>query len=125
VAGRRAKAKRRVNEKTWKTQKDAAATGSSQGSIEESPKPVDFAEVRKDIGGLVGNAAKDIARSLIESAKSGQLATAKYLFEAAGLYPASVEPVPEAEDSLAYTLLKRLGLPTEPWDGDAKNEGMP
>jgi hypothetical protein len=52
---------------------------------------------------------------VIEVAKTGQLASAKYLFEAVGLYPATEETRAKApEDSLAYTLLRRMGLPTEP-----------
>ena len=38
----------------------------------------------------------------------------KYLFEMIGLYPAAVQEETQGEDSLARTLLRRLGLPEEP-----------
>jgi hypothetical protein len=85
-------------------------------------KPVDFGAVRKDIANLVGGAAKDIAAKAIEKAKSGQLAPAKYWFEAVGLYPAAAETEARPEDSLAYTLLKRMGLPTDPVIRDEDEE---
>ncbi len=80
--------------------------------------PVDFVQVRKNIAALVGGAAEDIASRVIEVAKAGQLAPAKYLFEAVGLYPPTPETTGEPESSLAYTLLKRLGLPTDPLTRD-------
>ncbi len=52
---------------------------------------------------------------MIKVAKTGQLASANYLFEATGLYPAteqtSARPI---ETTLAHTLLTRMGLPLEP-----------
>jgi hypothetical protein len=78
-------------------------------------KPVDVVQARANVADLVRNSAGEIAMGMIEGAKAGQLASAKYLFEVAGLYPATEETeVERAEDSLAYTLLKRMGLPTEP-----------
>src|ERR1022692_155351 len=47
-------------------------------------KPVDLVRVREIITNPVGNSAKDIATGVIEVAKAGQLASAKYLFEAVG-----------------------------------------
>ncbi len=38
----------------------------------------------------------------------------KYLFEMIGLYPAAAQEERQSEDSLARTLLRRLGLPEEP-----------
>ena len=38
----------------------------------------------------------------------------KYLFEMIGLYPAATQEETQGEDSLARTLLRRLGLPEEP-----------
>jgi hypothetical protein len=78
-------------------------------------KPIDMVQLRENINNLVGESAKDIATKVIEVAKTGQLASAKYLFEAVGLYPATEETRAKApDDSLAYTLLRRMGLPTEP-----------
>jgi hypothetical protein len=55
---------------------------------------------------------RTIVSRFIEVAKSGQLAPAKYLFEALGLYPSPAETLAKPENSLAYALLKRMGLPT-------------
>ena len=78
-------------------------------------KPVDLAEVRKDITNLVGGEATQLAQAVLEEGKKGQLAPVKYLFEVAGLYPASTEAasVKPEEDSLAFTLLRRLGVPEQ------------
>ena len=52
---------------------------------------------------------------MIKVALTGQLATAKYLFEAVGLYPPTEQTVARPiETSLAHTLLTRMGLPLTP-----------
>ena len=72
-------------------------------------------EVRGNIDNLVKASAELIAAEVIKVALTGQLATAKYLFEAIGLYPATEQTTPAPViGSLAHTLLKRMGLPTEP-----------
>jgi hypothetical protein len=48
-------------------------------------KPVDMVHLRENINSWVGHSAEDIAIKVIEVAKTGQLASAKYLFEAVGL----------------------------------------
>jgi hypothetical protein len=80
--------------------------------------PIDFVEARKNVAALVRMAANEIAVGLIAQAKSGELAPAKYLFELAGLYPATPETSSKPENSLAYALLKRMGLPTDPVDAE-------
>jgi hypothetical protein len=86
------------------TKKDSKAT-----------KPVDLVEVRKDVTNIVGNEAIILTQAVVEEAKKGQLAPVKYLFEMAGIYPAPVESsaVKPEENSLARTLMHRLGLPEE------------
>jgi hypothetical protein len=79
-------------------------------------KGMDIVEVRENINELVKESAELIVASVIEvAARTGQLASAKYLFEAAGLYPATeqTEPAP-LDGSLAHALLARMGIPTEP-----------
>jgi hypothetical protein len=101
--------------KKRKGKSKAAAKKSAKNKVQSTKKPVDMVQVRENINSLVGNSAEDIASGVIEVAKTGQLASAKYLFEAVGLYPATEETRAKApEDSLAYTLLRRIGLPTEP-----------
>ena len=74
----------------------------------------DLVQLRKNIATLVGGAAEAIATEAIEMAKAGQLAPAKYFFEAVRLYLPTAETTAGPEDSLADTLLKRMGLPTDP-----------
>jgi hypothetical protein len=76
--------------------------------------PVDFVEARKNIATLVRMSVNEIVVQFIELAKDGEVGPAKYLFELCGLYPATAETSAKPESSLAYTLLKRLGLPTDP-----------
>jgi hypothetical protein len=98
------------------------ASGASSGTRK---KPVDISKVREKISDLVGGSAKDIANEVIKVAKTGQLASAKYLFEAVGLFPPAEHTMPRAkEDSLAHTLLRRLGLPLEPVSGDEEESAL-
>jgi hypothetical protein len=76
--------------------------------------PADFMEARKNIANLVRISVNEIAARFIADAKAGHVASAKYLFEVAGLYPATAETSAVPDNSLAYTLLKRMGLPTDP-----------
>jgi hypothetical protein len=83
--------------------------------------PVDFVEARKNIATQVRMSVNEIVARFIELAKDGELGPAKYLFEVCGLYPATAETSAKPESSLAYTLLKRLGLPTDPIVCDEAN----
>ena len=78
-------------------------------------KAADIAEVRKEITGLVAEAAQALTVAVVEEGRKGQLAPVKYLFEMAGLYPppGGVQEKPE-EAALAKTLLDRLGLAHDP-----------
>jgi hypothetical protein len=116
------KAKGKGKGTTTKAVKQAAQnTGKRSGA--NAKKPVDMVQVRENINNLVGNSARKIAIEVIKVALTGQLATAKYLFEAVGLYPATEETAPRPiETSLAHTLLKRMGLPLEPVDCDDDDE---
>jgi hypothetical protein len=70
-------------------------------------------EARKNIATLVWVSVNEIAARFMTDAKAGHVAPAKYLFEVAGLYPATAETSAAPDNSLAYALLKRMGLPTE------------
>ena len=79
-------------------------------------KPVNLEEVRKKITDLVATAAVDMAQAAVDEAEKGHITPLKVLFEMIGLYPATEAAGPEGgEDSLARTLLRRLGLPEEPF----------
>jgi hypothetical protein len=95
--------------------KSKAAAKKSAAKKAATNEGKNIVEVRGNIDNLVKDAAELIAIEVIKVALTGQLATAKYLFEAIGLYPATeiTAPTPVV-GSLAHTLLKRMGLPTEP-----------
>jgi hypothetical protein len=83
----------------------------------------DVKEVRENIKALVRESANDIATGVITVAKGGLLANAKYLFEAAGVYPDPEEVLAKTEgEPLAQTLLRKMNLPTEPVVRDEEAE---
>lgn len=98
-----------------KKAKSRAAAKKSAEAKAETNQGKNIVEVRGNIDNLVKASAELIAAEVIKVALTGQLATAKYLFEAIGLYPATEQTLPPpVVGSLAHTLLKRMGLPTEP-----------
>jgi hypothetical protein len=101
--------------KTLGKSKGKASTPAKKKSSRKSKKPVDLAEVRKEITNIVGSEATELAKAVVEEGRKGQLAPVKYLFEVAGLYPAmeGSQAKPE-EASLAKTLLHRLGILDQP-----------
>jgi len=96
----RAKAKRRN-----KTSKPASTANRG------ARKPVDLEALRQQISNLVGNHAVDLVEVTIGEVDKGHYLAMKYLFELIGLYPATEQEVLPGEDSLAKTLLRRLGVP--------------
>jgi hypothetical protein len=101
-----------IKKKAKAKNKAAAAAAKTKA---ETQKGKDIVEVRWNIDNLVKDAAELIAAEVIKVALTGQLATAKYLFEAIGLYPATEQTAATPViGSLAHTLLRRMGLPTEP-----------
>jgi hypothetical protein len=108
-----------VGAKKAKAKSKETKEKSAEKSEGRNKKPADILQVRENITNMVTDSAEDIATGVIAGAKSGQLASARYLFEVAGLYPATDETAAALpEHSLAHTLLKRMGLPTEPVIGD-------
>ena len=81
-----------------------------------SKKQVDPAKVREEIAGMVKSGAKDIAEVVMDHAMAGELAPVKFLFEMAGVYPASADASFSSaeEECLAKTLLDRLNIPDSP-----------
>jgi hypothetical protein len=92
---------------------ETAAKGTAQAGL-NMKVPADFVEARNNIATLVRMSVNEIVVRFIELAKDGEVGPAKYLFEVCGLYPATAETSGKPENSLAYSLLKRLGLPTDP-----------
>jgi hypothetical protein len=87
------------------------ARGMAENSAPETKEPKDFAEVRNKFTNQVRISAGKIIGGLIRKAEGGQASAARYLFELVGLYPATEETLSDPEDSLAYALYKRMGLP--------------
>jgi hypothetical protein len=97
---------------TSKTAKKAA-----KGKSAKKGKPeLNLKEVRKELARMVGSEATTMTQAVIDEGKKGQLATVKYLFEMAEIYPESTDgsQATTNEDSLAATLLRRLDLPDQP-----------
>ena len=111
---------KKVTRKTTKRKKSMKKAGETK---------LNPSEVRKDIAAMVEAEAGELAGAVIEEGKKGQLATVKYLFEMAHIYPeALVEAIIEdgkknAEKSLAETLLDSLGIPKDPVIHDMYEKG--
>ena len=75
---------------------------------------MDMDAVRRRINHLVGNRAVKLVETTITEAGKGHYGAMKYLFEMVGLYPATEQQESAAgEDSLARTLLRRIGIPED------------
>jgi hypothetical protein len=119
--------KKKAKAKIKVTAKKRAVKSAPPKSVAKKKKGKDIVEVRENINALVKDSAELIATSVIGVAtRTGQLASAKYLFEAIGLYPATEETAPApVTGSLAHTLLTRMGLPTEPVIRDEEEAPVP
>jgi hypothetical protein len=102
-----------------KGKKTAKPTAKKRAKEKKGPEAGDknSAEVRKDLSKLVRREARQMTRAVIDKGKTGQLPTVKFLLEMAGIFPAPAtgdEVSTKDEDSLAETLLDRLGIPKTP-----------
>ena len=106
-----------------KTKSRRGKKRASRLSGSKSRQATDLAAIRQQITDLVRNQAVPMVEITISEVDKGHYAAMKYLFEMIGLYPAAVQEEAQGEDSLARTLLRRLGLPEEPLleDGIAKD----
>ena len=104
--------------------KTKAKKAAAKNSTSKAKKGKDILEVRENISDLVKESAADIASSVIEVAtRTGQLASAKYLFEAVGIYPPTEQTEARPiETTMAHQLLTRMGLPLEPVVCDEDSE---
>ncbi len=103
----------------------AKKSKSKRGSVRGTRKPLEFEAVRKKINNLVGDQAVGLVESAIDEADKGHFPAMKYLFEMIGLYPATMEEGTPEEESLAKTLLRRLGVPEEPLAAPAEGNQSP
>ena len=94
----------------------AATKAAKKKSSPKSKKETNPAQVREDVSRMVESEAVEMAQAVIDEGKKGQLATMKYLFEMASIYPAQADrdSATADEDCFAKTLLHRLNIPEEP-----------
>jgi len=99
-----------------KAKGNTATKKTAKKNARKLKKDLNPAEVRKDIAQMVDSAAATMAQAVIDEGKKGQLATVKYLFEMAEIFPLATDGshATAEEESLAKTLLRRLDLPEEP-----------
>jgi hypothetical protein len=108
-----------------------AAKSKKSSKSKKGKKERDAKEVRHECSKLVKEDARQVTAAVIGEAKKGQLGPMKYLFEMANIFPQTDDgsQTSAEEDSLAETLLHRLGIPTHPVVADeyekAANEVIP
>src|SRR4051794_29520089 len=110
--------KKKGNKGKASAKKAAKKKSSSKG---RKGKEKDMAEVRKDLVRLVKDAATQMAAAVVDEGKKGQVSPVKFLLEMAGVFPvpeAEVNAPDKREESLAETLLDRLGIPKTPVAAD-------
>jgi hypothetical protein len=108
-------AKKRVSKRRSRVSALAVAKGLIASELQEAGPIKDIPQLRGSIQYLIRRAAETIAIQVIGDAKSGQLPAVRYLFEFAGLHPATEQTTERPiEKTLAHTLLTRMGLPIEP-----------
>lgn len=122
---KRAKAGKKAAEKKIKK----AAKKKSANRKKSGKKERDEKEVRKECSKLIKEGATQLTAAVIEEGKKGQLGPVKYLFEMANIFPRADDgsQTSAEEESLAETLLHRLGIPTHPVVADEyekENEGV-
>jgi len=103
---------------------ESKATAKKSAKKKTAAKPKkenNAADVRKRVSKMVKAKAMNMAKAVIGETKKGvpqdlQLATVKYLFEVAEIYPpqADQDAATADEDCLAKTLLNRLNIPDVP-----------
>jgi hypothetical protein len=101
-----------------KTSQRAASRGKG------SRKPPDLIAIREQITNLVGNEAVGMVETTIAEVEKGHYLALKYLFEMIGLYPTTGAEDSPGEDSLARTLLRRLGFPEDAAPVELKQENV-
>lgn len=120
---RSSRAAKKAATTTTTTTTTTTSSSSTSSSSSTDKKPIDLAEVRKDISNIVGTNATALARAVMGEGLKGQLAPVKYLFEATGLYPATeISETKPDKESLAHTLMRNLKLPESPIVSEDDNE---
>jgi hypothetical protein len=97
--------------KKAKERNDRQRSAKSSAATRVSRDPVNLADIRQQITNLVGNGALGMVETTIEEVGKGHYLGMKYLFELIGHYPGTAGEEAPVQDSMAATLLRRLGLP--------------
>jgi hypothetical protein len=122
------KKKARAKGKATKEGTSKRTAGTTAKKSSGKLKDANLAEVRREIKNIVGEAAGEIANAVVAEAKKGQLTTAKYLFEAAGIYPTpeggDIVDNPD-DDTFAQRIVRRLGLPEGPLPKNDDDDDAP
>ena len=107
-----------------KAKSKTAKKVSTKKSSAKSKKETNPAEVRKEISKMVEAEAAKMTEAVIGEGKKGQLATVKYLFEVANIFPPAADgtQATEEEDCLAKMLLDRMKGPAKAASADEENE---
>ena len=93
---------------------EAERKANTEPGLPPSQQTSSLTEIRKEITTLIKSNAVHMVQKTINQVNEGHYAAMKYLFEAIGLFPSPMQEETPAEDSLARTLLLRLGLPEDP-----------
>lgn len=97
-------------------------TTKKEENAAQATKGLSPAEVREGIAKMVKSHAKEMAAAVIKQGEEGQLATVRYLWELASIFPGPAvdndAKKDEEEESLAQTLLKRLDILERPGEGE-------
>jgi hypothetical protein len=106
--------------KRTKSKAAGKKTGKRNKSRAKARRETNPAEVRKEVSKMVESEAAEMAQAVIDEGKKGQLATVKYLFEMASIYPPTPggEQATAEEDCLAKLLLSRISPPKKAAEGD-------
>jgi hypothetical protein len=123
-----------MSKKKTASEAEASQTIANKSAKEKSPKrakkETNSADVRKSVSTMVKSKALAMAEAVIGENEKGEvpkdllLATVKYLFEVAAIYPpqADQDAATADEDCLARTLLNRLNIPDVPIRRDEDEE---
>jgi hypothetical protein len=114
------------------TSETEAAKSTKEKNSKQGTKETNSADVRKTVSTMVKSKALAMAEAVIGGNEKGDvpkdllLATVKYLFEVAAIYPpqSDQDAATADEDCLAKTLLHRLNIPDEPIRGNEEEEAV-
>ena len=95
-------------------------------ALDRTAKPLDVVRLREEIDRLVRAHAIEMVEKTIDDVNQGRYLAMRFLFEMTGIYPAPVaeQGAPEG-DTLAQTLLERLGLLSDEELESSKSQGIP